>query len=135
VKNHLVSILFTTWCVYLYRDIWPLGTFTLQPVDPPIWTTWAAIGLLTVTAVVIPLLMPHEYVPVDPDHPSKEPNPEQTASWWSFHLYTFMDPIVYKAAFTEHLEYEALPPIADYDTSAYLRETSFPVSDGYRVLV
>ena len=32
-NTHLVWVLFGTWVVYGYRDIYPLGTFTLQPLD------------------------------------------------------------------------------------------------------
>jgi hypothetical protein len=126
-KNHLVLILLVTWSVYIYRDLWPLATFTLQPVDPNTWTTWTSIALLTITAVFVPMFMPHEYTPVDPEHPYKDVNPEQTASWFDFMCFTFLDPIVYKAANTEHLEYEALPPLADYDAAAYLCKRSFAV--------
>lgn len=64
---HLGFILFATLAVYLYRDIWPLCTFTLAPADineGPF--LWARVALLTVSAVFIPLFVPRQYVPVDP---------------------------------------------------------------------
>ncbi|CAG8751921.1 15164_t:CDS:2, partial [Acaulospora colombiana] len=113
-KNHLVTLLLATWGVYIYRDLWPLATYTLHPIDPKHWTTWTAIGLLTVVGIFVPFLMPHEYVPVEPENPYKEVNPEQTASC---------------AANTEHLDYEKLPPLADYDAAAFLTKKSFPYLD------
>ena len=53
--------------IYVYRDIWPLATFNLRPADladGPL--LWAKIGLLTFTAVIIPLFIPRQYTPIDP---------------------------------------------------------------------
>ncbi|CAG7846211.1 ATP-binding cassette transporter abc4 Short=ABC transporter abc4; AltName: Full=ATP-energized glutathione S-conjugate pump abc4; AltName: Full=Glutathione S-conjugate-transporting ATPase abc4 [Serendipita indica DSM 11827] len=132
-KNHLNILLVAAWAVYLYRDVWPVATYTLQPVDPNHWTTWTSIALLTLVAVAIPAFMPHEYIPVDPERPSSEVNPEQTASWASFFLYSFLDPIIYQASKTDHLEVEKLPPLADYDAAAHLRKSSFPYVDPMRL--
>lgn len=128
-NNHLSLLLLVTWAVYLYRDIWPLATYTLHPIDPDHWTTWLVMAVLTTIGVVIPVITPFEYVPVDPEHPAEEPNPEQTVSWLSFFCFTFLDPIIYAASKTDHLKYEQLPPLADYDAAAYQTKSSFPVSD------
>ncbi|PVG02126.1 hypothetical protein CPB86DRAFT_772767 [Serendipita vermifera] len=128
-KNHLVTLLLATWGIYIYRDLWPLATYTLHPIDPNHWTTWTAIGLLTVVGIFVPFLMPHEYVPAEPENPYKDVNPEQTASWFTFFCFSFLDPIVYSAANTEHLDYEKLPPLADYDAAAFLTKKSFPYLD------
>jgi hypothetical protein len=77
--------------------------------------------------------MPHEYVPAEPENPYKDVNPEQTASWFTFFCFSFLDPIVYSAANTEHLDYEKLPPLADYDAAAFLTKRSFPVRYGISV--
>ncbi len=64
---HLSSLLLGTFSVYAYRNIWPLLTFTLSPVDA--WEgalLWVRIGLLAIAAVVIPLLVPRQYIPIDP---------------------------------------------------------------------
>lgn len=66
VKLHN-AILLSVLGVYTYRDVWPLATYTLQPADKEEGNTiWVKIAVLTVTGVIIPLLMPHPYVPVDP---------------------------------------------------------------------
>ncbi|KAH9041241.1 hypothetical protein EDB85DRAFT_2139914 [Lactarius pseudohatsudake] len=64
---HLSSLLLGTFSVYAYRNIWPLLTFTLSPVDA--WEgplLWVRIGLLAFAAIVIPLLVPYQYIPIDP---------------------------------------------------------------------
>ena len=64
---HLSSLLLGTLSVYAYRNIWPLLTFTLSPVDAREGALlWARIGLLGLAAVVIPLLVPRQYIPIDP---------------------------------------------------------------------
>ncbi|KAI9444470.1 hypothetical protein H4582DRAFT_2052775 [Lactarius indigo] len=64
---HLSLLLLGTFSVYAYRNIWPLLTFTLSPVDAsegPL--LWVRIGLLAFAAIVIPLLVPRQYIPIDP---------------------------------------------------------------------
>lgn len=64
---HAASVLLTVWVVYLYRDVWPLATFTLTPADAAEGPMlWAKLSVLSVAAVVVPLFMPRQYVPVDP---------------------------------------------------------------------
>jgi hypothetical protein len=60
-------LLITTFGVFAYRDVWPLATYDKRPSDAaegPL--LWAKIGLLTISARLIPLIIPHRYVPVDP---------------------------------------------------------------------
>jgi len=53
--------------VYVYRDLWPLATYTQKPADEAEGgVLWAKISILAVTAVFIPLFVPRRYVPVDP---------------------------------------------------------------------
>lgn len=67
MSRHLVLVLLTTWAVFVYRDLWPLATYTLTPLDAVEgWLIWMKIGVLTVAAVVIPLLIPRPYIPIDP---------------------------------------------------------------------
>jgi len=66
-NTHLVLVLFGTWVAYSYRDIYPLGTFTLEPLDLHEGRLmWAKLAVLTFAAVVIPSLIPTQYVPFDP---------------------------------------------------------------------
>lgn len=61
---HLHIILFLAWIVFAYRDIYPLLTRTLTPVDvlhAPAWLTWTRLALLTVAAAVVPALQPRRY--------------------------------------------------------------------------
>lgn len=67
VTKHLVFLLLVIFCIYLYRDIWPLATFGLKPVDAAGgWFTWSRIGLLGFAGVLLPAITPAEYIPVDP---------------------------------------------------------------------
>ncbi|TFY61104.1 hypothetical protein EVG20_g7183 [Dentipellis fragilis] len=131
-KGHLVFVLLVTFAVYVYRDIWPLLTFTESPADlhegPLIW---AKIVFLGTAALVIPLTAPRQYVPVDPKEPASEPNPEQTASILSLAIYSFLDSTVFLANRLPHLPQEKLPPLADYDYATNLVKRSFPHLDPF----
>ncbi|KAF9013115.1 hypothetical protein BDQ17DRAFT_1419297 [Cyathus striatus] len=61
----------------------------------------------------------------EPKNPMKEPNPEQTASIFSLMFYFYLDSIIVKAGRVEHLAYDDLPPLPDYDCAAYLEEKGF----------
>jgi hypothetical protein len=64
---HLSLFLLVTLSVYAYRDIWPLLTFTLLHADASEGVLlWTKIGLLAVAGIVIPLVTPRQYVPIDP---------------------------------------------------------------------
>ena len=66
-NTHLVLLLLVICGVFAVRDIWPLGTFTMEPADiTEGWLMWTKLAVLSVTALVIPLLIPRPYVPVDP---------------------------------------------------------------------
>jgi hypothetical protein len=72
--RHANCVLFIVFCVYVYRDLIPLATFTGVPADLGEGRKlWAKIGLLFSTAVVIPLLTPQQYIPVDPSVSFPEP--------------------------------------------------------------
>ncbi|KAH8986103.1 hypothetical protein EDB92DRAFT_1949382 [Lactarius akahatsu] len=99
---HLSSLLLGTFSVYAYRNIWPLLTFTLSPVDA--WEgalLWVRIGLLAFAAIVIPLLVPYQYIPIDPKARS---------------------PAAYRVP---HLSHDMLPPLADYDNTRNLHLDTF----------
>jgi hypothetical protein len=68
VTNHLVAILLVTFSVYVYRDLVPLTTFSEHPQDRGEgWILWAKAVAITLTAVVIPLTIPRQYIPFDPE--------------------------------------------------------------------
>jgi hypothetical protein len=67
VTRHINAIMLTLFGVYVYRDLWPMATFSLNPKDVsegPILIAKAIV--LFITAVGVPLLIPRQYVAVDP---------------------------------------------------------------------
>ncbi|KAF9650725.1 multidrug resistance-associated ABC transporter [Thelephora ganbajun] len=129
-NTHLVWVLFGTWLLFAYRDLYPLATFTLSPIDiEEGWLLWSKVGVLTFVATILPIVVPSQYIPFDPKNPASEPNPEQTASWLSFSLFTFLDPLIIKASRVPHLPLEECPPLADYDWAPHLIQKSFPHLD------
>ncbi|EMD41584.1 hypothetical protein CERSUDRAFT_110134 [Gelatoporia subvermispora B] len=131
--RHLATLLAITWGVYMYRDVWPLATYTLSPFDASEgWVLWVKVALLTVAGVVIPLTAPRQYTPLDPKDP-QEPSPEQTASLISLMVYFWLDPLIWKAYKTPHLKLEELPPNADYDLIKSLIKKSYPRLDPFQV--
>ncbi|KAJ7347434.1 hypothetical protein DFH08DRAFT_960765 [Mycena albidolilacea] len=130
---HLKFILAVAFGVYFYRDILPFATYT-WPVqdaseDPIILR--AKLITLTLAAVIIPLVTPRVYVPVDPAHPMPVPNPEQTASPLSLILFSFLDPVIVLAYKLPHLPFDLLPPLADSDASENLKTRGFPNIDTF----
>ncbi|KAF8610641.1 hypothetical protein BDV93DRAFT_484022 [Ceratobasidium sp. AG-I] len=122
---HLMVLLLIAFGVYAWRDIFPFATFSLIPADSAGgWSTWTRIGILMFASIVIPMSIPRPYVPLDPGNPGI-PNPEQTAPLISLVLYNFLNPLIWTAYRTTKLEYEQLPPLADYDRAAYLKKRSF----------
>ncbi|GJE85927.1 multidrug resistance-associated ABC transporter [Phanerochaete sordida] len=131
--RHVSLVLLVAWSVFFYRDLWPLLTYTLRPIDAPEgWLIWTKVGLLTWAATVVPLLVPREYIPVDPEDPAEEVNPEQTACILSMALYLFLDPIIWKAYRVPHLPYDDLFPLADYDYTKNLVNKSFRFLDPFQ---
>ena len=62
-----ILVLLSVFGVYLYRDIWPLATVTKEPEDlREGYMLWIKFSITTLTAVIIPLFIPRQYVPVDP---------------------------------------------------------------------
>ncbi|KAI0801943.1 hypothetical protein BC629DRAFT_1591605 [Irpex lacteus] len=129
VSFHLSLVSLATFAVYVYRDIWPLMTFTLHPADEAEGNIlWAKVVLAFLAGVVLPGFEPYPYIPVDPSEPLPTVNPAQTASLFSFIFYSFLDPIVIEASRVEHLSRDRLPPLADRDSAENL------IKDSYRYL-
>ena len=67
LTRHCNFVLLTAFGVYFYRDVWPLATYTKKPLDTSEGRLlWAKFGVLTFSAVIIPLFIPRQYIPVDP---------------------------------------------------------------------
>ena len=131
---HVAPILLASWLVFFYRDIWPLGTFNSVPLDIPLDRFfWPKFIILTLIGVVTPLLIPTPYIPFDPNNPSEEPAPEQTASLLSFLLFSFLDSLVWAGYRTKHLAYDRLPPLADYDRASWLKQRAFAHLDPFLI--
>lgn len=114
--------------IYVYRDVVPLTSFSMLPQDiKEGWLLWAKIAALGFVSVIVPLFIPREYIPADPSNPGM-PTAEQTTPVASLVLYVWMDPIVKAALKVAHLPYDALPQLADYDTSIFLKQRAFKVS-------
>ena len=78
--------------LYIYRDIWPLMVFNRHPADEAEGSLlYTKIALIVFVGVVEPLFEPYPYISYDPLHPMAVPNPEQTASIFSFMFYIFLD--------------------------------------------
>ncbi|KAF9479224.1 multidrug resistance-associated ABC transporter [Pholiota conissans] len=130
IMRHNNVVLLATFGVYAYRDIWPLATYSPGPIDAAEGhILWVKVGIVTIAAVIIPLFIPTQYVPVDPKDPMEVPNPEQTASIFSLMFYIFVDHIVFEAYSVPHLSLEQLPPLADYEKSEKLTVGAFPLLD------
>ncbi|RPD55478.1 P-loop containing nucleoside triphosphate hydrolase protein [Lentinus tigrinus ALCF2SS1-6] len=130
--DHASWLLFLLWSIYMYRDVWPLATVNLVQADKaegPL--LWAKIALLSVIGVIVPVVIPRKYNPVNPKE-SLEPNPEQTASFLSFNTYTFISPTVWRAYNMRHLPFDMLPSLPDYDHLKNIVGRSFPYLDPLR---
>lgn len=66
VSAHLALLLLVSFAVYAYRDIWPLMTYTLLPLDRAEGVIlWAKVWILGFASILIPLVMPRQYIPYD----------------------------------------------------------------------
>ncbi|TFK34746.1 multidrug resistance-associated ABC transporter [Crucibulum laeve] len=130
--RHNATLLLIILGVYGYRDVWPLATTTDIPMDISEGKIlWVKIAILSVVALVIPLIIPRKYEPIDPKDPMPIPNPELTASILSLQLYTFLDQIILTAYRIPHLSWNQLPPLSDGDRSKHLKEFAFPHLDTF----
>ncbi|KAF9469452.1 P-loop containing nucleoside triphosphate hydrolase protein [Collybia nuda] len=128
-SHHLTFVLTSLWVVYFVRNVVPFMTYTLHPADS-LYMLWELIGVLSLAAVVLPLITPRRYIPFIESDPMT-PNPEQTASPLSLILFSFLDATVWKAYRVSHLPLAELPPLADSDHSKNLVRTAFPHLDPY----
>ncbi|KAH8835448.1 hypothetical protein DL96DRAFT_1730898 [Flagelloscypha sp. PMI_526] len=129
---HMNTVLLSSLGLYCVRDVYPLLTYTLEPLDGNEGALlWAQIGLLTIACIVVPLFIPRRYIPVDINNPMLVLNPEQTVSIFSLSVYTFLDPVVRVGNQHKQLNTEQLPALADSDYSKNLKAGSFKHLDFY----
>ncbi|KAL4247270.1 ATP-binding cassette transporter C [Abortiporus biennis] len=127
--HHLVPVLLVPWAVLVYRDIYPLCTYTLSPADAREGIIlWEKIAVLTYAAIFVPLFVPREYIPFDPTEPMQQPNEEQTASWGSLLFFSFRDSIIWKGYRQPHIKVNDLPALGDSEYTKNL------VKRGYQYL-
>ncbi|TCD68042.1 hypothetical protein EIP91_011586 [Steccherinum ochraceum] len=132
VIRHLSFVMGLTWLTFVARDVLPLATYTMSPVDGDLGAPlWIYIGIMTVPAVIVPLLVPRTYIPYDPKHPSEEQHPEQTASILSRLIYTYLDPLILKANRVSHLDLDQLPPVPDYDQANNMISRNLSIVNTY----
>ncbi|KAG9012453.1 hypothetical protein FRB94_006069 [Tulasnella sp. JGI-2019a] len=128
-STHLTLLLLVAFGLFVYRDVFPLAALGKVPQDGADgWITWLRIGLLGVAGVVIPLITPRRYDPVDPLNP-KEPAPEQTASLLALTLFTYADAVILKGYHQTHIRSDELPLVPDYDHVGNLAIRAFPHLD------
>ncbi|KAJ7747993.1 hypothetical protein B0H14DRAFT_3096981 [Mycena olivaceomarginata] len=108
--RHANCVLFLVFCVYVYRDLVPLATFA---------GIMGKIGLLFITALIIPLFTPRQYIPIDPP------------LYLLFAFFFFLDHIIFLAYRESQLPEEELYPLCDSDASAHLKTTSFKHLDSF----
>lgn len=67
LTRHANTLWLISFAVFGYRDIYPLATFDLTPLDSEEgWIAWIKIGLLFVLGIMIPLAIPRRYIPHNP---------------------------------------------------------------------
>ncbi|KNZ71686.1 ATP-binding cassette transporter abc4 [Termitomyces sp. J132] len=127
VSRHVSLVLAAAWIPYFIRDVVPCATYTRSPADP-LYLLWELIGVLSFTGVLLPLITPRRHAPFDPSYPMP-PNPEQTVPLLSLALFSFLDPIVWKAYKAPRTSLSDLPPLADSDHAKHLIHAAFPHLD------
>ncbi|GAW05721.1 ABC transporter [Lentinula edodes] len=128
---HLEVVLLTSLVVYGLNIVVPIIVSAENIVGHCEGSTksWVKFIALLLGAVLLPLLIPRQYVPVDPKNPLSAPNPEQTASLLSLVFFTYLDSLVWKASKVPHLSTEALPPLSDNDQARILRAKALSMLD------
>ncbi|TFK76755.1 P-loop containing nucleoside triphosphate hydrolase protein [Pluteus cervinus] len=131
-RNHLSFLLLVTFAVYFYRDVFPLATYTLIPLDSHEgWILWSKVTILTIISVIVPSIIPQKYIPVDPKDPMEVPNPEQTASLLSRITYSYLTNFIWSSRKRTKTTQDDLPLQCDYDRASYLKAKSFPFLDSF----
>ncbi|KAI0819311.1 multidrug resistance-associated ABC transporter [Trametes gibbosa] len=127
LSGHLSCVLILTWVVYVYRDIVPLATTTINPADADEGVLlWVKMAILTEAAVFIPLFMPRGKGDASV-HAGL--NKEQAAGWLSQRIFSWLDGIVFQAHRVDHIPLDEFPPLADADSTRTLIKGSLKFLD------
>jgi hypothetical protein len=66
-SGHSTFVLITIITCYAYRDVWPIMTYTLSPLDSLEGSLlWVKVALATISGIILPVFQPYDYDPVDP---------------------------------------------------------------------
>ena len=67
VPSHLCIVTLTVGALYVYRDLWPIMTYTLHPADGHEGKLlWAKVVLAAFAGIIEPIFEPYPYIPYDP---------------------------------------------------------------------
>ena len=81
MSYHPTLVVLSAVAVYINRDVWPLITFSLLPLDSAEGALlWTKLALAVLSGVVLPLIEPYPYIPVDPSVCRSSPPFLHTAS-------------------------------------------------------
>ncbi len=118
-------ILLVIWAVYAYRNIWPLATYNLAPLDVDEGVLlWVKVVLLTLVAIALPLVSTRR-APLGV--PQWDARPEQTASILSIITFSWLNPLIDHAQKVKHVSLDELPPLAEYNSIEELAEVYYKV--------
>ncbi|KZS96561.1 P-loop containing nucleoside triphosphate hydrolase protein [Sistotremastrum niveocremeum HHB9708] len=131
---HVTVLHAIAFLTFSFLDLSPLaytqpnGTWNI-PIAP---VQYLRVTLLSITGILIPLLLPRNYVPLDPSNP-RPPALHQIASPLSFSYFTFLDPLVWKAFKNRKGSGSSLlkdiPRLAEDDSAQYQSKQSFAIVD------
>lgn len=66
IHPHLWFVTLAAFAAYAYRDLWPLMTYTLRPMDEAEGAIcWIKVALAMWAGVLSPLLEPYPYIPLN----------------------------------------------------------------------
>lgn len=68
LRRHATFLSILAFAVFAIRDLWPIALYDREPVDGQLgWLLWTRIGLVGYIGLVVPIVLPGVYVPVDPN--------------------------------------------------------------------
>jgi hypothetical protein len=66
---HATLVILSDFIAYFVRNVVPLGTYTMSPLDlhkAPAWMLWTEIALMFLVGFALPIIEPRAYTPIDP---------------------------------------------------------------------